>query len=480
MAEGNLLKNSFIYSLFILLQRGLSFFLLPLYTIYLTKNQYGILSLLMAAIPFFVLIAGMSLRGSTYYYYYLYKNNNKYLKKLYGTCFTFLLIFTLIFTLLLVSCKELLIDYFFKGIDFCPYLLLAFLSVLFQPAYFYYQSYLKGKQLATLSATLDFIYFIILISLTLVFVLIFNMQAEGVLLALAIANFMIFVVTIIKFSKDIEYGLNLRLLKKSLSYSLPILPHNLSSWAMNLADRIILNSLTTLEVVATFDIGAQIGKLINIVTLGVNSAYSPWFFEQTKLDNFGKNKLAKTAEGIVFFYIFCSIVISWFSPEIINIISKNGYDESWKVVPLISYAFAINGFYFCFSNVFFLDKTKVLPLLSLAGAVINISINLYLIPRMGFIGAGLASLFSKLLFCFIAYRVSQRYYRIPYNIFKIIIAFAIGAIMVGSVFVVQPNISELNVWIRVTLKTLCLFMLIAPILLTNRNKIKEVINFRKR
>ncbi|WP_299259064.1 oligosaccharide flippase family protein [uncultured Aquimarina sp.] len=479
MAREKLLKNSLIYTLFTLLQRGLGFFLLPLYTIYLSKDQYGVLSILMAAVPFFVLIAGLSLRGSTSFYYYKHKEEEQYLRKLLGTSFSFLLIFALVLTSFLFLAKDLLIQVFFKDIEFYPYLFLAFLSVFFQPAYFYYQSYLKAKQKASVSAGLDFLYFSVLISLTLVFVIIFKMQSEGVLLSLATANFLMMVITLIKFSKEISYSLDFSILRKVLKYALPILPHNLFSWAMNLADRIILNALTTLEMVAVFDIGSQIGKLVNMITLGVNSAYSPWFFEQVKMNEKSKQRLADTAEKIVFFYVFCAIVVSWLAPEVIFIISKNKYPTSWQVVPLIALAFVVNGFYFCFSNVFFLDKTKILPLLSLFGALVNIGVNYMLIPRYGFIGAGLASLSSKLLFCTLAYYVSQRFYAIPYNIVKISLVFIAGSLLSLLVYLVQPKIEDFNVWVSILGKTSVLFIFVAPLIIINYKRIKQFLNFRK-
>src|SRR5690606_22859331 len=94
-----LAKNSLIYALFTLLQRGFAFFLIPLYTTQLSTSEYGILGIVMAAIPFFVLIAGLALRGSTAYFYYQYKDTDeKYLKDLWGSSFIIILIFSILFS----------------------------------------------------------------------------------------------------------------------------------------------------------------------------------------------------------------------------------------------------------------------------------------------------------------------------------------------------------------------------------------------
>lgn len=465
-----LAKNSFIYAVFTILQRGFAFFLIPLYTTQLSTEEYGVLGIVMAAIPFFVLIAGVSLRGSTAYFYYEYKDEQKdYLKKLWGSSFTLVLILSLLFSFFLWLTKNYILIYFFDDIPFYPFLALALISVATQPVYFFYQSMLKAKQEANKAALLDFIYFIIVISLTILFILYFNFKAEGALLALAISNVVFFIYSLFRASKEITFCLNKTLLNKALKYSLPILPHNLSAWAMNLVDRIILNSLTTLSIVGLFDIGSQIGKLINVITLGVNSAYSPWFFEQLKSSEKNKELIANVTDKIVLLYIFAATAISWLSPELLKLISKESFHSAWIVVPCIAYAFVVNGFYYSFSNVFFLEKTKYLPFITGIGAAINIAFNFVLIPIYGIMGAAVANLLSKTIFAVIAFVVSQKLYFIPYKVKRIVVFIVIGFLLSCLPYLFQNQINYLGIWTKILLKIALLCAFILPILWFNRN-----------
>lgn len=465
-----LAKNSSIYALFTLLQRGFAFFLIPLYTTQLSTEEYGILGIVMAAIPFFVLIAGLSLRGSTGYFYYEYKDENKeYLKKLWGSSFTLVVIISFVFAAVLWLSKSYILGYFFKNIPFYPFLLLALISVATQPVYYFYQSMLKAKQEANRAALLDFIYFLFIVSLTIILILFLNFKAEGALLALAISNIIYFIYSIYGASKDIIFCLKKKLLKKVLKYSLPILPHNLSAWAMNLADRIILNTLSTLSLVGLFDIGSQIGKLINVITLGVNSAYSPWFFEQIKESEDNKKVIANVTEKIIVLYTLIGVFISWMSSELLVLISKESFHSAWKVVPFIAFAFVVNGFYYSFSNVFFLEKTKYLPIITGTGAIINIVLNFIFIPIYGIMGAALANILAKSIFASIAYNVSQRLYYIPYNIKRIILIICLGFALSCAPYLFQNYIKHLNVWILILLKTSTLGVIILPLIWINKN-----------
>ena len=97
-------------------------------------------------------------------------------------------------------------------------------------------------------------------------------------------------------------------------------------------------------------------KVVNMISLGVNSAYAPWFFDQVKNNANSKKNIVSVTEKIVILYTVVAVCVSWIAPELLQLISKPAYHESWTVTPLIAMAFVINGFYFTFSSVFFLEK----------------------------------------------------------------------------------------------------------------------------
>ena len=476
-----LAKNSLLYSVFTLLQKGFAFFLIPIYTTKLSTEEYGILGVLLAAIPFFVLIAGASLRGSSGYFYYQYKDTDReYLRNLWGSSFVFILIFSVVFAVFLWIGKEVLTTYFFNNIPSFPYLFLALISVSTQPIYFYYQSILKAKQEARKASLLDFSYFISIVSITMLLILVLDFKADGALLALAISNVLLFIYSIYGLLKEVNLCLKKALLKRALKYSLPILPHNLSGWAMNMIDRLIINNLNSLSVVALFDVGSQIGKIVNIITLGVNSAYSPWFFDQVKNDENSKKNISDITGKILLLYAIIAVIVSWFSPELLKLISKPAYHESWKVVPLIATGFVINGFYFSFSNVFFLEKTKYLPFLTFFGAILNIGLNFYLIPKFGIFGAATAFLLTKILFVTMTYIVGQRLYSIPYRLNSLILIVIFGFLVASSPYFFQSYLDERSLPGSIFIKLIVLFLLGIPVYLKNRQDVNNLLrNFRK-
>lgn len=474
--QQKLARNAAIYSFFTLLQRGLGFFLLPVYTTVLATEQLGIISTSTAIISFLVLFFGLSLRGSIAYYFYEYKDSNlKYLKKIYGTNVVFILIFSIGCIAFLILTRDSILALLFENIPYKPYILLSLASIFLQPLYFYYQSILKAKQQARKASVLDFVYFGVMIGLALILILGFQFEAEGALLANAIASLLVFIISLIGLQKEIIWCFVPALLKKSLRYSLPLLPHNISGWAMNMIDKVMLNAIDSLSVVALFDVGSQIGKVVNMISLGVNSAYAPWFFDQVKNNEHSKINIARITLKMVILYAVVGIAVSWIAPEFIQIISKPAYHETWKIVPIITTAFVINGFYFTFSYVFFLDKTKYLPVLTVIGAGVNIALNYFLIHEYGYVGAAVASLLTKIFFASLVYYFSQKLYSIPYKLGYIAIIIFLGFIFSLLPLLVQDYLQKFNIWWVFSLKVIILSIFGGYFVVHNIKMIREFI-----
>lgn len=451
--QKKLAKNALVYSFFTLLQRGLGFFLLPVYTTVLATEQLGIISTASAIVAFFVILFGVSLRGSVAYYYYEFKDKNiAYLKKLFGTSVSFILLVTALGISFLLLTKNWILTPLFEDIAFSPYVLLSLVSMFLQPLYFYYQSVLKAKQLARKAASLDFVYFGVMVGGTLLLILGFDFKAEGALLANAIASAIVFLISFFGLLKEITWSFSSSILKKTLKYSLPLLPHNLSGWAMNMIDKVMLNAINSLSVVALFDVGSQIGKVVNMISLGVNSAYAPWFFDQVKNDENSKKNIVFVTQKIITVYVILAVTVSWLAPELLKLISKPEYLESWVVVPIIATAFVINGFYFTFSSVFFLEKTKYLPLLTISGAIVNVGLNYFLIQKYGFLGAAFASIITKLFFTALTYYFSQRIFFIPYNLKVICGLILLGFLLSIIPYGIQDYFFGMRIWQAIAIK----------------------------
>jgi O-antigen/teichoic acid export membrane protein len=89
-------------------------------------------------------------------------------------------------------------------------------------------------------------------------------------------------------------------------------------------------------------------------------------------------------------------------------------------------AYWFQGWYTNFTaGVFIMEKTKLLPGITSAGAGVTIIANSILIPQYGMEGAAWASVLSYGAMAMMIYRASQKEYAIPYNMAAALLIMAV-------------------------------------------------------
>ena len=109
------LLNSVIYSCSGLLMKCFSFFLLPLYTRYLTTEDYGITSVTTSFIATFCFVVSFSLFSAIMRFYVELRDDEKKLKRFYGTIVTFVFLSSILFSVILSLLRKPVSKYLFSG-----------------------------------------------------------------------------------------------------------------------------------------------------------------------------------------------------------------------------------------------------------------------------------------------------------------------------------------------------------------------------
>lgn len=78
-------QNSAIYIVFNVLQRAINFFLLPLYTIYLTPEDYGTINVLTSTAALLTFLLTFSVQSASSRFHYKYKRSDSIIKTIWGS-----------------------------------------------------------------------------------------------------------------------------------------------------------------------------------------------------------------------------------------------------------------------------------------------------------------------------------------------------------------------------------------------------------
>lgn len=406
-----------------LLQKGINFILIPVLTIYLSTYDYGIVAIVTAINGFLNVFYLLSLHGTLNRFYYEFKDDPIAVKRLFGTIITFVLVNSFVITLIIFLGRKWLLLPFLEDVAFFPFMVLGLISVVFNPCYTIYQSSLQAKQEGVRFGKNNMMFFLVNISLLLLSVIVFDMGAKGVLGALAITNIVFFVYTVSRFRKELVFGIDMTILKKSLKYAFPLIPHTLSGVTTMLVDRVIINKLLNTSLVGIYSIGNNFGSIVFLIASGINQAFVPWFNQKIKSND--QQSIPEIAKLLIAFYSIVALGLSFFGKEIIMLITPQAYHTSWIVIPCISFAFVYHGAYYFFASALFYDiqgrGNRVIPIFTVLAAIINIILNITLIPIYGIIGAAIATLISKFLLSISLSFLYNRFVKVKYPVLYMII-----------------------------------------------------------
>jgi O-antigen/teichoic acid export membrane protein len=408
------LGNSLIYTVNDLLLKAFTFFLLPLYTTYLLPEHYGTTDLInrFTSVAGFIIV--FSLYMSVSRFYVEYKGNMEKVKRYYGTMIVFSFVSGFSFLLLFVVFNKALTVLFFEGIAFFPIVLVALVGLVFSCAYTMYSRILYAMQDAKRIVITSMAFFFVQFGFTFLFVVSMRMGAYGVLLATMITNilFCAFMIIDLVKRKLITFCIDLPILKETLAYSIPIIPHNLSTNIAQLVSRVFLNNRFALSVVGLFALASQFGTVTDIAQSSMNAAFQPWFFSQMKEG--GEERGASVRQmayalswlsGLIF------LLIALFSQEVILLFLNANYKQAWTVVPLCVLTFAVKSAYYPYINLLLYEKkaSRLVFITTVSSSLVNIGLSALLIPIWNMYGSSLADIIAMILRVAVAVIIARKY-----------------------------------------------------------------------
>lgn len=433
-----LTKDSFIYGFGSVIQQGLAFLLVPLYTRFLDPENYGIVAIAASISAFLVIIFDLSLRAALAKQYYDYKDNRVELNKFVSSIFIFVLFFGFFLALFLSSqIGQIIFNLLLPDISFNKYIILVIWQAFFIAIIHLYQNLLRAEQKPKKYVIIQLTQFLLNTSFVIYFIVFLNQGAEGQIKGFLIANFLTAIATIYAFIKRFGIYFSSSYLKKALFFSLPIVVHLLSGWTLSKIDRIILGNLRDSTTVGIYDLGYKIALVIGIVTSAINYAWTPIFYETATNDKNAKQVFSDIFNVYLFSISFLVLAVSLFGSNIVKLIAPINYHSAHQVIPFIALGYLLQGIYFMrVTPIFFKEKTKILAFITPLSGGINILLNYLFIKNFGMLGSAYAFILSFLFQVVLIHYVSQKIYLINYETKKIVLFLTILSIgVISSTFI---------------------------------------------
>lgn len=446
-------KESLVYTIGDIFAKSLAFILIPILTRYLSKSDYAIYNIVITIWPVLVILYCKGLGGYMIRGYYDLKEPRQH-KEFFGTILFLSLFISLILSGAIHIFGDNIFSPLFKGISYKPYLQFAVGIAFFKLFIHNVLSIYRAQRKPVTVVSLSIVNFLINVSVVIFFVVILKKELLGALQGQVISLAFISIIFFMFIQKDIRYRIRTQYIRTALLFALPLIPHALSSWIVNLSDRILIERFCSLDDLAIYSLGYQLAIALDILINSMNQAWMPFFYSNAESSNYHK-ELTKSTTFFFTLVVAIGLMLSLFSHEIIIFAGKEQYQDASRIFPLIIVAFVIHSIYYmCSASLFYKNKTAVVPLISITAGVINIGLNVLWLPQFGYIAAAYSTIISFFVMAVLGYLFSSRYLRIPFQFITLVAILSIALAVFGLSTQLQVDSIILNILIKGGLFTL--------------------------
>lgn len=249
-----------------------------------------------------------------------------------------------------------------------------------------------------LYALVQFGYSLILALVTLLLVGIIDVGWEGRILAqLSAAIPLSFLgLTILSRMQQVDWRPNYWPMRNTLAFGLPLLPHALSALAMASIDRFVLNAQVGSVAVGQYFAAVQITSLLVVLATAINQAWLPWLYAHLAKRTDASDRLVVKATLLMFAALLAvGLALSFSAPFIIPLVAGPGFEDAIPVLQVLGPAASFSASYlFVASFLFYHERTRLLSMLTMSAAALQIVLSISLGACLGMIGVAIAAAMS--------------------------------------------------------------------------------------
>lgn len=188
----------------------------------------------------------------------------------------------------------------------------------------------------------------------------------------------------------------------AIKYNIPLIPHYLSLVVLGQIDRILIGNYCGKDKAGIYSLAYQVSMIINVVVSGINGSYVPWIYEKFKKRDYElvKNQSNKLCVLVTLLTVSAMLL----TPEFVFMIGTEEYYAAIWIIPAVCVSVFFQFCYGLFACVeFYYDATRYVMIATTIGACLSVGMNILLLPRFGYLAAGYTSLCCYMFFMLLHY-----------------------------------------------------------------------------
>ena len=260
----------------------------------------------------------------------------------------------------------------------------------------------------------------------------------GATIGLFVTNLVLFLIMGILIVSEIGVAVpKFRHLREYLSFGLPTVPGNLSSWVVNSSDRYMVALFLGTAYVGYYSPGYSLGNIVNMFIAPLSfmlPAVLSKHYDDGNLKDV-KTVLSYSMKYFLALAIPSVVGLSLLSKPLLTILSTPEIaEQGYLITPFLALTGLLFGLFAIIAEILVLEKkTSITGTIWILAAVLNLGLNIIFVPRIGIMGAAATTLVAYSLAFILSAYYSFKYLVFPVDgsfILKCLVASAIMGVVV--------------------------------------------------
>ncbi len=472
-------KDSAIYLIPSIISRGISLFLVPLYTRVLSPTDYGTFDLLIVFAGIINLTIALEISQGVARFYA--ESENLKQKMLYASSAFWFTLFVYFLFVVVTFMNSYSLAFLILGRNgLVPIFKIGMIYICINGIFYLIQNQFRWELKSKEYAIVSLINSLVTASVSIWLAYFLKYGLEGLLLGMLSGSIAGTLFGLFWLRKSFQFRFEFNHLKEMLVFSTPLVLSGIAVWLSQYIDRIMIKHYLSMEQLGLFGVGYRIASIVGLVMIGFQGALTPLIY-----NNYTKEDTPKQIADIFRIFITVALyffmLLTFFSIDILKVFTTVEYYNAKSVVIFLVPAMLLANMYIFAPGIGISKKSHYLIWINLIGALINFLLNIILIPLLGIMGAGIATMIGYFIVFFMYMTISQKLYFVPHK-WKSIVYSIITAALMSWVL----NYFDFNNLTRWALSLLFLtsfgFLIIffGLISLNDLNKVADVINFKRK
>lgn len=456
----NIFKQSAIYGLSRISAKIISVILLPVITLYLSTDEFGIYVRIDSLWQILWAIYLFGLENGVIRWLHLFQDINEK-KKFLFTVSVFLFITNAIYTLIIYISSGIISKIIFETNIYSSFIIYASLISTVETFLFIIFLRIRIQERALLYLIFSILVSILSFIFQYYYLVYTTNKLGGIFIAKVLAPAIVIIFLLPYYFKSLKFGLYLNTLKELMIFSAPVMLGLLVWTLLNQIDKYILGYLTNSSIVGIYGLAYYICGVTGVLIIApFTLAFSVISWKKYKDEN-ASRFFTKTITYLYFSILYLVIVLSLFTPNVITYITSNpGYWLAGNVVPWIGFAMPLYGIQWVgYFSYLASKKTNFILIFNTVALVSNIVLNFILIPYMSYYGAAIANFLSFFLLVSLTNIFSKKHFYFKYEWLKIFEMNVIALVLIIPFFVINFD----SIYFEIILKFIALALF--PVLL---------------